>query len=131
MYRNRSELAKAKLDAETMRAEWLIGITQEILTVPDLVHQSLLDEGVPLRRVTLRQLLLSQPGWGRLRVKRAIDHLKAVTGTNLTERDLTVGWLTDQRFEGRNFLAWIDALHTKDDAPWEGFPFAPAPIGAR
>lgn len=128
---DRSALADARADADAMRAEWLIGITSEILTVPDLVEQALLDEGKPLREVTLRQLLLAQPRWGRTRVRQTLSRLRSVSGTDLPTHRLTVGWLIDQRFEHRNFLSWIDAVQTNDFLPWEGFPFAPEPEMSR
>lgn len=128
VYADLPALARARLDADTMRAEWLIGVTSEILTVPDLIEQSLTDEGAPLRKITLRQLLLAQPRWGRKRVKETLEKVRATLGTSIREREMTVGWLTDVRYDGKNMLAWIDAFTPRTTAPWVGFPLAPQPV---
>lgn len=128
---DRSALSEARSSADTMRAEWLIGITSEILTVPDLIEQAILDEGKPLREITLRQLLLAQPRWGRTRVRQTLSRLRSVSGTDLPVHRLTVGWIIDQRAEHRNLLTWIDAVQTTDFLPWAGFPFAPEPEVSR
>lgn len=128
---SREELAAARLDADATRAEWLIGITSDVLTVADLIEQARLDEGKPLRAITLRQLLLAQPRWGRLRVRSTLAKLREASGSDLPEKNLTVGWLIDSRYEHRNMLAWIDAMQKEDFTPWAGFPFSPAPEVAR
>lgn len=126
-YTDLSDLARARLDADTMRAEWLIGITSEILTIPDLIEHSLGEDGAPLRKITLRQLLLAQPRWGRKRVKEVLERVRSTLGTNIREREMTVGWLTDVRYDGKNMLAWIDAFTPRSGAPWVGFPLSPPP----
>lgn len=110
-----------------MRAEWLISVTDGILTVPDIIEHAITGEGIPLRKISLYQLLLAQPGWGRKRTKQTLAHVRDILETSMPEKEMTVGWLTAPRYGGKNMLAWIDAFTLRYSAPWAGFPFSPVP----
>lgn len=114
----------AKREAARTRSEWLISLGVEgLTTIPDLLRQATTEEGRPLRRITLRQLLLTQEGWGRARADRVLAHTTSLLGYEPTSR-LTVAWLIDARAGRRRVQALADAL-TERVVPWIGFPFAP------
>lgn len=114
----------AKREAARTRGAWLISLGVEgNKTIPDLVRQATTEEGRPLRRITLRQLLLTQEGWGRARADRVLSHTTSLLGHEPTSR-LTVAWLIDARAGRRRVHALADAL-TERDVPWIGFPYAP------
>lgn len=114
----------AKREAARTRAAWLVSLGVEgNKTIPDLVRQATTEEGRPLRRITLRQLLLTQEGWGRARADRVLSLTTSLLGHEPTSR-LTVAWLIDARAGRRRVRALVDAL-TERDVPWIGFPYAP------
>lgn len=117
--------ARAALsDARRQRAEYLIALSEGLLEPRDVVDAAALDAGRPLRKITLRQLHLSQEGWGERRTQRLLSAVAARIG--LSEEHVkgkTVAWLIDPRSGGRRYLAWLDAQQEKDGAPWAGFPF--------
>lgn len=119
----------AKDEAARTRSRWLVSLQKEgTVTVPDLLKAATTEEGRPLRRITLRQLLLTQDGWGRARADRVLSHTTSLLGHEPTSR-LTVAWLIDARAGRRRVHALADAL-TERVAPWPGFPFAPpSPTG--
>lgn len=114
----------AKQKAARTRSEWLVSLGVEgLVSIPDLIRQATTEEGRPLRRITLRQLLLTQEGWGRARVDRVLSHTLSLLGHEPTRR-LTVAWLIDARAGRRRVHALADAL-TERAVPWIGFPYAP------
>lgn len=121
---------RAKADEE--RAEWLLSIAQGILDIPELFETVLANPDSTLSKITLRELLLTQPRWGKGRAKYVLDHIRSALGVDTATRDMTVGWLLDRRVAGASrLLAWVDAFDSKDTAPWVGYPFAPKPGGIR
>lgn len=120
------ESARAALSqARLMRAEYLIALAEGLITVQDVIDAALNDDGRPLRRISLRQLLLSQPGWGERRTTRLLSVLAGRMGSTDRPKDMTIAWLLDPRCGGRRYLAWLDVQQAKNSAPWPGFPFAP------
>lgn len=117
----------AKFEAQRTRADWLISLESGVTSISDLIKAATTEEGRALRRITLRQLLMSQEGWGRARAERVLSHTTQILGHNPTSR-LTVAWLIDARAGGRRVHALADALKTRTE-PWIGFPYAPAPTG--
>lgn len=96
----------------------------------DVFHEATSPDGKPLRRLSLRQVLLAQPGVGPAQVRqillRMFDHL----GTEV-ERP-TVQWLIDSRTRGRRIRALHDATRDPQQGPpWHGFPYAPPPETTR
>lgn len=126
-----ADTARAALsEARRMRSEYLVAVTTGLLTVRDVVDAAALDSGRPLRRILLRQLHLSQEGWGDARTSRLLSGLGARIDLRDGEvGDWTIAWLLDPRAGGRRYLAWLDVQQEKTVEPWTGFPFAPAPKG--
>lgn len=118
------ELNRARRSASLFRAEWLMLIHGELVTPGDLLQESSRTESASLLKLSLRQVLLAQPGWGRVRTDAMTSHIMSVTGVSVEQRKLTIGWVLDPRSGGRRFAAWLDAIATKDAPPWAGFPYA-------
>lgn len=53
--------------AREQRAEYLLAVTEELLTVRDVVEAACDVGGSPLRRLSLSELLQFQPGWSKQR----------------------------------------------------------------
>lgn len=120
-----------KKSAERMRSEWILSLSAGYITAADLIRAACTDEHKPLLRLSLRRVLINQPGWGDVRTKRALNQLRAVLGLTASDsRRLTVSWLLDSRAGGRRVEAWADCLDDKSNPPWPGFPHAPEPKGA-
>lgn len=123
--------ARAALNtARRQRAEYLVAITDGLVTVLDVIEAAAADSGRALRRISLRQLLLSQPGWGERRTNRILSALAARMGANDDPKDMTIAWLIDPRSGGRRFLAWLDVLGVISGEPRKAFPYTgPKQIG--
>lgn len=113
---------QAKQSAARYRAEWLLAITSGLITVDDLIVQSTTLEGTPLLKIRLKQLLAAQPDCSMATATRLVDRVVSVTGAQPKSAP-TVGWLVNTKGGGRRLLAWLDALHAKNE-PVPGFPFA-------
>ena len=117
-----SVLNKARRNADRFRAEWLILLNEKMMEPADLLREAARPEAKPLMKLSLRQVLLAQQGWGRRKTDAVIDHVSAVSGARIDRRKMTVGWLLDPRSGGRRFAAWLDAFEPKTK-PWPGFPY--------
>lgn len=122
-----SALTQARRKADRTRNEWLVSIDAGVVTVPDLLRAATTESGRALRKLGLRQVLESQPGFSRAQAERVLDHTRTLLGAEPDLR-LTVAWLIDPRTGGRRLQAWADALQQRD-LPWTGFPYAPKPNG--
>lgn len=121
----------ARTSARRYRAEWLIALTEGLINPFELFEQAATEEGKPLRKLSLRQVLLSQPGWGKSKTYPRLEMLRDTLKASNAEK-LTVGWLIDPRSGGRRFLTFLDIFTaTKTEPPWPGFPFAPAPLSVQ
>lgn len=118
-----SALNTARRAASRTRAEWLMHINEGTLTPSDLMKEAARPEARPLLKLSLRQVLLSQQGWGRKRADGVIAHIAGVIDGKIDTRHLTVGWLLDPRAGGRRFAAWLDAFQPKTGPLWPGFPY--------
>ena len=122
-------LNSARRRAQRLRAEWLTSVHEGFMPVTDLIAYAATEDGAPLRRVRLRELLLSQERWGESRTETVLASLRAVLnlGDDLPLRRITVGWLLDNRTSGQRFDAFLDVLGAATGAgrstPWTGFPF--------
>ena len=121
----------ARASARRYRAEWLISITEGLVNPFELIEQAATDLGRPLRKLSLRQVLLAQPGWGKVMTAPRLEMLRNTLKASSDER-LTVGWLIDFRAGGRRYLTFLDVFTaTKTQSPWPGFPFADAPLSVQ
>lgn len=121
------ELAIARKTANRIRAEWLVAITTGAATVDDLLRAAAEPDGKPLLRISLRQLLLAQPGVGTQGAKKLLrkTHVAAFGHDESKWTALrTVANLLDTRAEGSRYLSLRDALATRR-TPSRGFPFTP------
>lgn len=119
----------ARARARRYRASALLAIADDNnrTTVNDILRHACTEKGRPLLRLTLKQLLLAQPGVGDETVTRILNHTVRVVGVASPPRRLTVAWLLDARAGGRRFMAFCDALADNSKQPWPGFPFMPRP----
>lgn len=118
-----STLNTARRAAGRQRAEWLMRVLDGSAGVQDLMKEAARPEARPLLKLSLRQVLLAQKGWGRMRADGVIDHITSVIGGKIDRRLLTVGWLLDPRAGGRRYAAWLDAFQPKTGPLWPGFPY--------
>lgn len=123
-----AQIAAAR--ARRYRAEWLLAVAEGFTSPLDLVSHAATNQGRPLRRIRLSELVGTQPGWGAGRVRKTMGgllHQLAVHGQSQSPTTrLTVGWILDPRSNGRRFDSLIHAL-TPRQTPWTGFPFEPQP----
>lgn len=110
--------------ARRLRSEHLVALAEGTVTISDVVDTAITEDGAPLRRISLRQLHLSQAGWGERRTARLLSAIADRLGSTDHPRDMTVAWLIDPRSGGRRYLIWLDAQQAKDNKPWTGFPLA-------
>ena len=116
--------------ARRVRAEYLVSVSEGLITPLDVIEQAATREGRALRKVSLRQLMLSVPGWGPSRVNRLLSVLGARISSTEHVGDKTIAWLIDPRSGGRRFLSYLDVNQTKV-SPWPGFPFTNPQDGVR
>lgn len=114
----------ARRSASRFRAEWLMLIHDRMVNPADVLAEAARPEARPLLKLSLRQLLLAQPGWGRTRADAIVDNILSVADAKIERRQVTIGWLLDPRAGGRRFAAWIDAFEPRTTLGGGGFPFA-------
>lgn len=116
-------LNAAREAAARVRGEWLLLVRDEIVGPNDVLTEAATPAGKPLLKLSVRQLLLARPGWGRKRTDAVIRKVSSVATGSIEARQMTVGWLLDPRSGGRRFAAWLDAFEPKAGPAWPGFPF--------
>lgn len=119
------DLAAARRNANKVRAEWLVAISEGILTADDLVRAACDPDGKPLLKISLRQLVMAQPGFGPARADRILGkmHVALFGHATPTDKVTTVAHLVDPRTVGRRYVAFRDAMCDRT-TPVAGFPFA-------
>ncbi|MEH0110793.1 hypothetical protein V6N00_13865 [Tersicoccus sp. MR15.9] len=117
-------LNTARRAAATTRARWLMGVHTGEVSIHDVLRAAATTRHKALLRVSLRQLLIAQVGWGPKSATRILSHVQAVADSSSTVASMSIGWLLDPRAGGRRFAAWEDAFASKDCPPWPGFPHA-------
>lgn len=123
-----ANISRAK--AQEVRAEWLIGISADILTMADLLAFAATPPGRPLRRISLFQLLTSRPGRGPATAKAVLAKLRVALRCETPSQAMTIGWLLDNRAGGRRFIAWGSCVEVgRELTPWNNWPFVAAPSG--
>lgn len=120
--------AAARRSAAGVRAEYLVSVSSGLLSVFDVLDAVVTEEGRPLLKVSIRQLLLSQEGWGAKRTDDTLAMLASFTDAPVAK--MTIGWLTDPRAQGARLIAFADVMSPRRSPvrpPWPGFPFARNP----
>lgn len=112
--------------AQEARAEWLLQIHYKKVKPRDFIDAARDPSWVALRRESLRQVIISEPGVGEGRWRQVRDRMLDALDIKVWDKDLTVGWVLDPRAGGRRYHALIDALRPRE-APWPGFPWEPKP----
>lgn len=128
-----ASLAADLAAARELRGRWLVAVSQGMLGVGELLGEA--EGSAPLRRITLAQLFAALPGWDRGRAVRAMVVLRrcAKVPADNPNRDLTVGWVLDDRSRGPGrVVALANALLMSSGGPppppHDRFPF-PAAAG--
>lgn len=119
----------AREAAIRVRAAATLSVARGEMTVWDVLQDA--ETSRPHGKITLKQLLLAQEGWGPSRALAALTRTARTVGwdrdTKAVSR-LNIDWLLDPRAGGRRILAFADALMpAKDEPPWPGFPYTPEP----
>ncbi len=112
----------SRSQANNLRAEWLIGLATDLLTVLDLLAHATTPDGRPLRRISLLQLLTAQVGCGQVRAMATLHQLRALLRCSTPYTAMTIGWLLDNRTSGRRLLAFATAMQGGANCPWAGWP---------
>lgn len=122
--------------ANQARASALLGVSEGVLQVQDVLTQAAEDPSGALLRIRLRQLLMAQPDWGPSRSEQIIRRTLSVLGETDVERarivEIRLAWLLDNRAGGMRLAAFCEAIRPRSKSPaepWEGFPYAPQPAG--
>ena len=127
-------LAAAK--AKKQRSQYLFRVLVGDLSPMELLAEALIAENHALRSLELSQVFdRPLPGapadthrayvpWRAVR-RRLLETLALDPAT--PNRRLTVSWVHDPRAGGRRWFALCDALRPRDQRPWPGFPWQPAP----
>lgn len=124
---SRAHANAALAAARRTRARWLLAVTAGQVTPTEVIAQAATASGRPLLALTLRQLVIAQPGWGVRRTEAALAKLASFSQATTTRR-MNISWLLDPRCAGSRYIAWCDVMHTRrDQAPWPGFPFTAGP----
>jgi len=119
----RAALTVARLD----RAEHLVAITLGYLSPYDVIVLACRPERRALRRISLRELLLAQPGVGERRADAFLDLVASLLELPVPfDRKRRIQWLIDPRAGGRRLRAWVDASRPKTP-PSPAFPFDQVP----
>ncbi|WP_433673919.1 hypothetical protein [Microbacterium gorillae] len=120
--------------ARQVRADWLFSLQDGVVSMFDIITQACEPDGRPLLRIGLVRLLEHQDGWSRHAAITTINQtLRLLSLPELSARGaakLTVQWLVDARSGGRRQLAFADAMDSKTQLPWPGFPYSPQQEGA-
>ena len=112
----------ARAQARRLRAEWLQAVTTGVVTCDDLIAHAATEQGRALRKISLRQLILSVDGAGNTTLHNRMQAMISLLGP--IPDNANIGWLIDSRSGGRRLLAWLDT-QTPRLTPTDGFPYAP------
>lgn len=108
---------QASVEAHAVRADWLIGLHNGHLELDDLLTFACTDEGRPLRRLRVAQVLASQPEWTMGKAAAAVERIRRTAPYRGKAKDVTVGWLIDGRSDGRRIAALSESLVTRQLPP--------------
>jgi hypothetical protein len=102
----------ARHAATETRAEWLIGLDENVLALHDFLDEAARETNHPLRRVSLRQALLSA-GFGSAAAKRIITLTLAFLEIpqHLRPKVVKIGFIVDARRDGRAALCLAEAIN--------------------
>lgn len=123
---------KAIAAAKIARANALMAVAEGLVSIWDILQMAAID--IPLRKISLQQLLAAQPGWGMRRAEKVISDTLAFSERETHAqyaRRATIGWLLDNRSGGGRYRAFVDAVLRTDatEPPWPGYPYSPHNLG--
>lgn len=118
-----SKATAALATARMIRAAALTEVAEGRYTAEEMIARACdPDENPALLRITLRELLASQPGWG----VRSASIVTRRMAEALGEKPKTIAWLVDRRTGGKRWMAYLDATAERA-LPWAGYPWQPPP----
>ncbi|KAB1661614.1 hypothetical protein F8O07_06835 [Pseudoclavibacter sp. CFCC 13796] len=109
--------------ARLMRAEYLLGVNDAVLTIDDVIRSSRQPARSPLRRIQLRQLLMAQTGTGPKGADLTIERMFDLLELRRPPKRPTIAWLLDERAGGVRLRAFLDARTTSSEPPWPQWPY--------
>lgn len=121
-----SQMARARDSLHTarrMRAEYLMGVSESVLTIDDVIRAARRPECAALRRILLRQLLMAPTGSGPRGAENVLQRMFALLGARNPAKKPTITWLLDERVGGVRLRAFLDARTTSSDPPWPQWPY--------
>lgn len=111
--------------ARVSRAAALTEVAEGKYTAEEMIQRCCdPDEDPALLRITVRELLASQPGWSLRTASNVTNRMAEALG----EKPKTIAWLIDRRTGGKRWMAYLDATAERA-LPWTGYPWQPPPEG--
>lgn len=108
------------------RAEHLLAVHAELLTVADTITEAATVEGEPLRQLRLVTLLEAIPGWTTSKAETLIVRLCRKAGADV-EPWLNVGWLIDPDAVPDRLEIFADLFASRyREPPAPRWPYEPA-----
>lgn len=132
-----SKLVESRRRANAARGELLSLVRDGLLSAWDAISETASSDDEALRRISLEQLVMTQPGVGEVRARKIVEqviHILEVPPHRIGPRDVTLGFVVDGRSQGRRMLAVLDAFiahgliaDCDEVSLWPGFPYSPPP----
>lgn len=117
-------------EARLVRADHLLAVHEGLLEPLDVVDAARQPTAQALRKIRLDELFLSVDKTSVREWRLIRNRMLGALNLNVSDRDLTIGWVIDPRAGGRRLHALKDALRPRIEVPWPGFPWAAPPSGA-
>lgn len=125
-------LNDAREHARRQRATWLQLLVNGQVDVIDLTLFAQTPDGAALRSLKLKDILEACPGWGRVRVRGALQRLLATQDCHRRWDQVRLSWLLDRRASTSRMTEWhAQASGACLSGLWPGFPYTPPPEGAQ
>lgn len=122
------DVSEALRLANQARGEWMLSVAEGLMSVDDLIAVACNDDGRPLRKLRLEQVIAAQPDVSLAEAKRQVASISRISGYK-DDKPMLVGWLIDARSQGTRIDAWVDASTPREI--WTGFPFTSQPASRR
>lgn len=111
--------------ARLRRGKYLVAIGKRDTTPLIAINDAHEAWGTELRAMRLSTLFLAHGDMTERQWRLIRDRMLGALQLEVRDRDLTIQWLLDQRAGGRRLYALKDALRTRSESPWPGYPWAP------
>lgn len=131
-------LVEKRRRANAARGELLTLVQEGLMSAWDAVTEAASSGDEALLKITLEQLVMTQPGVGQHRARRVVEqviHILEVPPHRISTKDVTLGYVIDGRSNGRRMLAVLDAFISHgliadcdEVTVWPGFPYSSPPV---